>query len=152
MDDVSHELEKIKQKMEVESQQPAPQTSEETGQENKAGKEPKAETWEQITIEIVDDDTIKYKASGKKWERASYTELGFLDNRKHLANKLWPKFLSLATQNRPVSNQPKIVPKDIDRIRVELRKFFGLQEIPIRYDKKNKKYFCNFRFYDKRNW
>lgn len=112
----------------------------------------KAEHWQQIVIEVVDDNTIKYKANGKKWERANYTELGFLDKRKHLANKLWLKFLSLATKNRPVSSLPKIVPKDIDRIRKELRKFFGLQEIPIRYDKKNKKYSCNFRFYDERNW
>jgi len=112
----------------------------------------KADNWEQVTIEVVDNDTIKYKVNDKKWERANCTELGFLDRRKHLPNNLWPRFLSLAEQTRPMPNPPNIKPKDIDRIRSTLRNFFGLQKIPIQYDSKNKKYSCMFKFYDKRNW
>jgi len=112
----------------------------------------KADNWEQVTIEVVDDDTIKYKVNDKKWERANYTELGFLDRRKHLPNNLWPRFLSLAERIRPMSNPPNIKPKDIDRIRSTLRNFFGLQKIPIQYDSKNQKYSCMFKFYDNRDW
>jgi uncharacterized protein (DUF4415 family) len=119
---------------------------------DKSDIKPKAETWEQITIEIVDNDTIKYKANGKKWERANCTQLGFLDKRKHLPNTLWPKFLSLAVQNKPKQNHPHITNKNIDNIRETLRGFFGLQEIPIKYDRKNKKFCCIFSFYDNRNW
>jgi len=112
----------------------------------------KADNWEQVTIEVVDDDTIKYKVNDKKWERANYTELGFLDRRKHLPNNLWPKFLSLAERIRPMPNPPNIKPKDIDRIRSTLRNFFCLQKIPIQYDSKNQKYSCMFKFYDNRDW
>jgi hypothetical protein len=113
----------------------------------------KANKWEDISIEVVDDQTLKYKVGAGNWQRADYTEFGFRDQRKTLPNKLWSKFLSLARQNRVNVNSPKITPKDIQRIRQILRKTFGLRGMPIkRYDKNTQKYLCEFEFVDPREW
>ena len=120
-----------------------------------SGKAPlvRASRWEEISIEVIDDTTVKYKAGAESWQRADYSELGFRDERKTLPNKLWPILLSLAAQNRPTVKSLKMTPKDIQRIRKVLRKAFGLQGMPIqRYDKKNKRYPCKFRFVDPREW
>ncbi|MCP4611726.1 MAG: hypothetical protein GY845_23700 [Planctomycetes bacterium] len=115
--------------------------------------EPKAEHWKQIAIEVVDDDMIKYKVNDKKWERANYIELGFLDKRKNMPKSLWPIFLGLASKNLPSNiKRPKMKPKDIDRIRDTLRAFFGIKSLPIKYDRKAKEYCCIFKFSDPRDW
>jgi len=122
-------------------------------QEDKSGKKQKAKTWDEITIDFVDNDTIKYKVNDKNWERANYTQLGFLDNRKNKANILWPIFSGLAKKNLPPTiNRPKMKPKDIDRICFTLRKFFGIEERPIEYNKRTKEYLCKFTFHDPRDW
>ncbi len=112
-----------------------------------------ATKWEEITIEVIDDDTIKCKAGAENWQRYGYFELGFRDERKTLPNKLWSIFLSLAEQNQPSVNSQKITPKDIQRIRKTLREAFGLQGMPIkRYDENAKRYPCKFKFVDPREW
>lgn len=148
LDELIVELKQIKHKMEIEARQPTG-----TEQKIKPTEKPKAEVWSQIAVEVVDGDTIKYKVNNKKWERANYTELGFLDKRKNRANKLWPIFLGLASKNLPSNiNRPIMKSKDIDRIRDTLRRFFGIKYLPIKYYRRSKEYRCNFKFNDPRDW
>lgn len=113
----------------------------------------RTKTWDKVIVEVVDDETIKYKLGNGQWCRKNYTELGFIDNRTKLPNKLWDIFLSLATTKATMKlARPRITPKDIDRIREILRKFFGIRYLPITYDREAKKYCCNFSFYDPRDW
>lgn len=113
-----------------------------------------ATSWEQISIEVVDNDTIAYKVGDSTWKRVNYAKFGFMDKRKGLPNQLWPQFLGLARHcsgGYVHLNTPDNISKDMDRIRNTLRKFFGLQEIPIKYNKRVQAYHVKFHFADKRN-
>lgn len=117
--------------------------------------ETNADNWEQVSIDILDNDTVRYKIGKEEWKRANYAEFGFKDNRKGLPNKLWSIFREMAKHNdggfikmRTVSN----ISKDIDRIRGILRQFFGIQEIPIKYEKKVHAYHVKFNFTHKQNY
>ena len=110
--------------------------------------------WEEISIEIIDEDTVRYKIGANSWKKAIYADLGFIDRRKGLPDQLWPMFKEMAKNCsggyitiRTLSN----ISKDMDRIRSTLRVFFGLNEIPIKYDKKALAYQVKFHFADKRN-
>ena len=78
-----------------------------------------------------------------------------MDNRKGLPNKLWGIFREIAKNNDggfvKLPGQ-SCVSKDIDRIRVILRQFFSLKEIPIKYNKKARAYHVKFNFTYKRNY
>ena len=114
---------------------------------------PQLSAWNQLSIEVIDNETIKYKVGDDGWERRNYTELGFMDKRRRLPNKLWRIFLYLATPNGELRRDiPIIKPKDIDRIRKTLRQFFKLQDSPIKYDSGARKYCCEFGFDDLRDW
>jgi hypothetical protein len=107
----------------------------------------KANKWEEITIDFVDDDTIRYKAGDSGWSRANYVELGFKDSRTGLPNKLWPIFRGLAKNcsgSRISMKSPHNISKDLDRIRSTLKTFFGPNEAPITYNKKAKEYCVKF--------
>ncbi len=109
--------------------------------------------WSEISMEVVDDSTVKVRAGAAQWRKLTYVELGFKDERTGLANKLWGILLSLAEQNRRTINPPRITPKDIQRLRNTLRSTFGLPGMPIRrYDQTNKCYPCHFHFADPRDW
>jgi len=115
--------------------------------------QPKAQDWGEVSIEIIDEDTVRYEVGGDLWKRATYGELGFMDKRRALPNRLWGLFKTLAdncadgcVQMHTVSN----VSKDIDRIRGILRAFFGLKEIPLKYDKKARAYRMKFHLKDSR--
>jgi hypothetical protein len=111
-----------------------------------------ATKWDEVSMEVVDDDTIKIKVGAMQWRKLTYVELGFKDERTGMPNKLWGILLSLADQNRRVVNTPKITPKDIQRLRNTLRSVFGLTGMPIkRYDQTDRRYPCHFRFTDPRN-
>lgn len=113
-----------------------------------------ATSWEQISVEIVDDETVKYKIGKERWKRANYADFGFMDKRKGLPNRLWPLFLDLARHcsgGYVHLKTPDNISKDMDRIRNTLRKFFGLQEIPIKYNKRVQAYYVKFHFTDKSN-
>ncbi len=115
--------------------------------------EPKAQDWGQVSIEVIDEETVKYKVDNNPWSRATYAVLGFMDKRKGLPNKLWGLFKTLAAnctdgwvQIRTVSN----VSKDMDRVRDTLRAFFGIESIPFRYDKKAHAYHMRLHLRDGR--
>ena len=115
----------------------------------------KADNWEQVSIDILDDHTVRYKIGKKEWKRVNYAEFGFKDNRKGLPNKLWGIFLEIAKNiDGGLLKLPaqSCVSKDIDRIRVILRQFFDVQEIPIKYDKKVRAYHVKFNFTYKQNY
>jgi hypothetical protein len=114
----------------------------------------KADNWEQVSIDILDNDTARYKIGKDEWKRVNYAEFGFKDNRKGLPNKLWGIFREMAKHNdggfirmHTLSN----ISKDIDRIRGILRQFFGVQELPIKYNKKLRAYHVKFNFIHKKN-
>ena len=115
----------------------------------------KPDNWEQVSIDILDNDTVRYKIGKEEWKRVNYAEFGFKDNRKGLPNKLWGIFQEMAKHNdggfinMPI---PSNVSKDIDRIRGILRQFFGIKEIPIKYDKKVHAYHVKFNFTYKQNY
>jgi hypothetical protein len=115
--------------------------------------QPKAQDWGQVSIEIIDEETARYKVNAEPWKRATYSELGFVDKRKALPNQLWGVFKTLAenctdgwVQIHTVSN----VSKNLDRIRATLRAFFGIRGIPFRYDKKAHAYRMQFHLKDGR--
>lgn len=118
-----------------------------------AGRKERTRTWKQLVVEVVDDETLKYKIGDEKCNRAHYIELGFADKRTKLPNKLWDILLSLATpKGTSKLARPRITPKDIDRIRETLRTFFNIKSLPITYDKQAKEYRCNFSFTEPRDW
>ena len=117
--------------------------------------ETNADNWEQVSIDILDNDTMRYKIGKEEWKRANYAVLGFMDNRKGLPNKLWGIFQEMANHNdggfirMPT---PSNVSKDIDRIRDILRQFFDIQEIPIKYNEKVRAYHVKFNLTYKQNY
>jgi hypothetical protein len=102
----------------------------------------KTQRWQEVSLDVIDDDTIRYKVCRDNWQRANYAELGFKDRRKGLPNKLWQVFRMLAEtcKNQIIECRTpnKNISKDIDRICGILRAFFGPQDRPICYNKKNK--------------
>ena len=113
---------------------------------------PEGASWDNIRMEVIDDDAIKYNA-GEGWVRVHYAELGFIDRRRALPNKLWPIFRSLADRRMaPPASGPWINRKDIQRIRNTLRAYFGLQDNPIDYNRNETRYECRFSFTDDRDW
>lgn len=115
----------------------------------------KADNWEQVSIDILDNDTVRYKIGKEEWKRVNYAEFGFKDNRKGLPNKLWRIFREMAKYNDGgfiKMPTPSSISKDIDRIRGILRQFFGVQEIPIKYYKKVRAYHVKFNFTYKQNY
>lgn len=160
---LNQHLKKVKRRLEIKAQG---KQREELVTHKPAGTEQKPETvkkppalqdklstWQHLSIEVVDDDTVRYKIGGGKWKRVNYTQLGFLDKRRNRANQLWPIFLGLAGKNLPSNiNRPTMKSKDIDRIRDTLRRFFGIKNLPIKYDKRTKEYRCHFTFNDPRDW
>ena len=115
--------------------------------------QPRAKNWAEISIEIIDEDTLKYKVEGGVWERVTYAEMGFVDRRKALPNKLWVVFKRLAmysTGRKIPVKTPTNISKDMDRIRCTLRRFFGLTGTPIRYNKRERTYDTKFNLKDGR--
>jgi len=115
--------------------------------------QPKAHDWAEVSIEIIDEDTVRYKVNSDPWKRATYAELGFMDKRKRLPNRLWNLFKILATNctdGRVQMHTVSTVSKDIDRIRGTLRAFFGIKDIPFTYDKKAHVYPMEFHLKDGR--
>ncbi|MDI9431685.1 MAG: hypothetical protein QM570_08200 [Planctomycetota bacterium] len=113
----------------------------------------RAKNWAEISIEIIDEDTLKYKVEGGAWERVTYAEMGFVDRRKALPNKLWGLFKTLAmrsTGRKIHVKTPTNISKDMDRIRCTLRRFFGLTGTPIRYNKRERTYDTKFNLKDGR--
>ncbi|MBW8015037.1 MAG: hypothetical protein FVQ82_02550 [Planctomycetes bacterium] len=121
-----------------------------TGQKNPS--KPNIKTWDELTIEFIDDGTIKYKGADRQWHRVNYAELGFQDRRNGLPNQLWGILRTLAEQNTliakglPTSKHslPMDTQKSIDRIRKTLRAYFDLQDIPIVYNRTKHRYCCKF--------
>lgn len=117
--------------------------------------ETNADNWEQVSIDILDNDTVRYKIGKEEWKRVNYAEFGFKDNRKGLPNKLWRIFREMAKYNNGgfiKMPTPSSVSKDIDRIRGILRQFFCVPEIPIKYNKKVRAYHVKFNLTHKKNY
>jgi len=123
------------------------------GQKGKRVEEPKATQWAKVTIEIVDDNTVRYKIGSAGWQRATCEALGFFDKRKELPNTLWPLFREMAKccKNRCIElRTQRNVSKCVDRICDTLKKFFGPQDRPICYDRRARKYRVEFDLSDPR--
>jgi len=100
------------------------------------------------SLQNIDDETVRYKIGKDNWQRANYAELGFKNKLNGLPNKLWGIFKKLAEncKNQVIEcRTPKNISKDIDRICRTLKVFFGPQDRPILYNKKNKIWNIAFR-------
>lgn len=114
----------------------------------------KAENWESVSIDIIDDDTLRYKVDVEPWKRANYSEMGFIDKRKAAPNRLWKIFKVIAeytTGKECDMRTPENISKDMDRICDTLKNFFGPSDRPIRYNRKTKQYLLEFNLTYKSN-
>ena len=112
-------------------------------------KEPKTRSWNKVSLDFIDDDTIRYKIGESKWKRVNYAEFGFKDKRTGMKRKIWSTFINLAKncKNGHVIDYktPKNISKDLDLICDKLRMFFGPKDRPILYNKRNKNWKVTFR-------
>jgi len=120
------------------------------GEAQKNSGQMKAESWKELSLDVIDDNTIRYKIGKVKWQRINYAELGFQDKRKGLPNKLWGIFKELSQHCKSGVIEyytPKgiNISKDIDRICKILKEFFGPKDRPICYNKSNKAWKVAFK-------
>lgn len=119
-----------------------------TGKPAEAEQAAKTRSWQEVSLDVIDDDTVRYKIGKGNWQRANYAELGFKHKLKGLPNKLWGIFKTLAENcnNKVIEcHTSKNINKDIDRICRTLKAFFGPRDRPIRYNKRNKTWEVAFR-------
>jgi len=109
--------------------------------------------WEDVTIEIKDDETVIIKVKNKSFEK-KYGELDFADGRtsNKRPNKLWEVWLSLAIKKsfRDSVESIEYNKKDIQRIRRLLQRVFGIEDNPIHPYLKRIGWRCKFDFIDRR--
>ena len=129
---------------------------------------PKIQKWGELTIDFIDDETIRYKVDEGGWKRVSYIELGFKNEKSGLPNKPWEVFLIFAevhhdgyidfnTSQRTKRKEPYgetkkrgAFLKSKDRICKSLKDYFGPQGTPIKYIKKEKRWRVGFTLSDGR--
>jgi len=142
-------------------------------QETEAGKAPpgaksKIQKWAELTIDFIDDKMLRFKTKNGRWSRFNYAELGFKDKKKGLPNKSWEIFLLFAEvhhdgyidfninqsaqRKQPYGGNQKRAAfmKCKDRICKTLKDYFGPQEVPIRYVKKEQRWQVKFTLSDGR--
>jgi len=108
---------------------------------------PKTESWQEVSLDVIDNETVRFKVGKDKWQRINYAELGFKDRRKGLPTKLWPILIELAKhcKDKVIEyHTDKNISKDIDRICETLKKFFGPKDRPILYNKRDKNWKVTF--------
>jgi hypothetical protein len=128
----------------------------------------KIQNWNELSVDFIDDNTIRYKAGKKEWKKVSYIELGFKDKKKCLPNKPWEIFLTFAevhhdgyidfnisqstSRREPYGETKKRAAfmKCKDRICKALKDYFGPQEPPIKYIEKEKRFRVEFTLSDSR--
>ena len=120
------------------------------GEAQKNGGQMKTESWKELSLDVIDDNTVSYKIGKANWKRTNYVELGFQDKRKGLPNKLWGIFKELSQHcNSQIieyhTPEGINISKDIDRICKILKEFFGPKDRPICYDKSNKAWKVAFK-------
>ena len=110
-------------------------------------------SWDELTVDFIDDETVRYKVKNEQWKRANYAELGFSDKRKGLPNKLWVLFRTMAQHcsgGYIDVKTPGNIQKDLERICDTLKRFFGPSDRPIRCMKKEERWQVKFRLSDMR--
>lgn len=123
------------------------------------------QNWRELSIAFIGEDTVRYTAGKKNHERVSYIELGFKDKKKCLPDKNWEIFRLFAelyhdgyvdfiTSQKANRKQPhghiQAFMKCKDRINRRLKDYFGPQEPPIRYVKKDQRFRVEFALSDER--
>ncbi|MBR59543.1 MAG: hypothetical protein CMH54_16200 [Myxococcales bacterium] len=112
--------------------------------------------WDQITIELVSNDSIRISGGGKS-ETYHYQKLGFNDGRKiDQPNRCWSVLQKLTEHgefswetdiDQRTRNQAK---KAIQIIRKKLKEIIGIDEDPFENYRKVKAYKPKFKLVDKR--
>lgn len=112
--------------------------------------------WQDIKFELVSDDSIRLAIQEKKYSKHFlYSELEMIDRRKgDLPNILWKLMKQLSINNGLLdglsfSGRGKLE-KTISRLRVHLRRIFGLDGNPIPFNRINTSYKTKFSIIDKR--
>lgn len=118
-------------------------------QEVASVEKPKTSSWNEVSLDFIDDETIRYKIGKSKWKRVNYAEIDFQDKRTGMKRKIWSTFINLAKncKNGHVIDckTPENISKDLDLICKKLRLFFGPKDRPILYNKRDKNWKVKFR-------
>jgi len=107
--------------------------------------------WSDVKMCLIDEDHFKIIIKDGQQKTVTYSQMGFKHKSSTKKNKLWEVLLRFAINNSsPVeyySNRTE-VEKDIQRLNNVLRKYFGITERPIRYQKDKKGYVAGFMISD----
>ena len=105
----------------------------------------------EVEIAFVSDESILIKARGQH-KRFTFAEAGFKDRRRgDLPNSRWAVLRDLAESNTNILEDKHGATKTAaHKIRSALKKLVGMEDDPIPYDKKAKRYQLAFRLSDER--
>ena len=117
----------------------------------------RAERWVDVTLEFIDDDTIRV-ATKDHDKRYNFAELGFSDKRQSRPDKLWKLLQCLAVYNGEVSSSSRTAPDmaknfvdTVSRLRIRLKQIFGIEADPFERYRTSHSYKTKFRLSDRRN-
>ncbi|MCF6150414.1 MAG: hypothetical protein E3K37_17400 [Candidatus Kuenenia sp.] len=101
---------------------------------------PKNTKWQDIEIVFINNHTINIKVNRKFAGKKNYSEVGFKDERTNKPIKAWDILIGLCGTNGILrgfshAQKPKIE-KTISGLRDKLRQYFGINDDPIPYIKK----------------
>ncbi len=114
-------------------------------------------SWEQVRIDVVDDENITIIKGTNDIERWHYSQIGFSDRRRTTKPRFaWIVFLEMAENGEITWNSTiEYVPQDsvqsaIQTLRKLLRKQLGMAEDPFKVYRKEKAWRPRFQLTDKR--
>jgi hypothetical protein len=113
---------------------------------------PPGTRWEDVTIQVVSNDSIKITAKGV-YKTFTYAEIGFKDKRKgDLWDSQWEVLMALAEENGEISwdckNAQLRLQKKIQTIRRRLQALMGIEEDPFYCYQDVKAYKTKFKIED----
>ena len=101
--------------------------------------------WDQIGIKIVSDNALTIKSHDKLKKKFHYIELGFSDRRRvDMPDSNWRLLMMFAAKNGEIDGWSKdykdVVAKKVQRINKLFKQLTSLQENPIYYNGRRKKF------------
>jgi hypothetical protein len=109
---------------------------------------PKGANWKDITVKFIDGHTVSVSA-GDVRKVCNYTQMGMVNSKNAHFTKQWELLQSFAESNGELdwssSYADARLKKQKQELSRRLRDFFGLNEDPIEWVKREKVYRCRFR-------
>ena len=109
--------------------------------------------WADLSLVVIDENTVKYKISDGKWITASNRELGFADKRTKgkRIRRIWNVFLLLVKHYEQTATFEPGIQKNVERVGNVFQEYFGLKDSsPVYYSKTYVRYKFNFNVKDER--